>query len=115
MTRNGVGRIATMALLVAILGGSTLSAQNKYDLKVPGGLAFSEFKGYESWPLVSVSEDGGLFAAILANPAMISAYQAGLPANGKPFPTASRWPRSIGPEESGDLLRRQGAGDAPRR
>ena len=86
MTRSGRGKIVAATALVTILAGSTLSAQNKYDLKVPGGLAFSEFKGYESWPLVSVSEDGGLFAAILANPAMISAYQAGMPANGKPFP-----------------------------
>jgi hypothetical protein len=78
--------MAAVTALLTILGGATLSAQNKYDLKVKGGLAFSEFKGYESWPLVSVSEDGGLFAAILANPAMITAYQAGMPANGKPFP-----------------------------
>ena len=90
MTRNGRGKIVAATTLMTILAGSTLSAQNKYDLKVPGGLAFSEFKGYESWPLVSVSEDGGLFAAILANPAMISAYQAGMPANGKPFPDGSQ-------------------------
>ena len=86
MTRNGMARMAAVTALLTILGGGTLFAQNKYDLKVPGGLAFSEFKGYESWPLVSVSEDGGLFAAILANPAMIDAYHAGMPANGKPFP-----------------------------
>ena len=85
MTRNSMERMAAVTALLTILGGATLSAQNKYDLKVKGGLAFSEFKGYESWPLVSVSEDGGLFAAILANPAMITAYQAGMPANGKPF------------------------------
>ena len=81
-----MSNVAAVTALLTILGVSALSAQNKYDLKVPGGLAFSEFKGYESWQLVSVSEDGGLFAAILANQAMIAAYQAGIPGNGKPFP-----------------------------
>jgi hypothetical protein len=27
--------------------------QDKYTLKVPGGLAFSEFRGYEGWQAVS--------------------------------------------------------------
>ena len=90
MTRMRAGIIAAVAALATLLGGSDLWAQNKYDLKVPGGLAFSEFKGYESWSLVSVSEDGGLFAAILANPAMIGAYQAGVPTNGKPFPDGAK-------------------------
>jgi hypothetical protein len=90
MTRMGARGIAAVAALATLLGGRKLSTQNKYDLKVPGGLAFSEFKGYESWSLVSVSEDGGLFAAILANPAMIGAYQAGVPANGKPFPDGAK-------------------------
>jgi hypothetical protein len=83
-------KLALVTTLVTLLGGSALSAQNKYSVKVPGGLAFSEFKGYEDWQLVSVSEDGGLFAAILANPAMIAAYRAGIPANGKPVPDGAR-------------------------
>jgi hypothetical protein len=83
--------IAVVTALVSALGGSAMSAQqDKYSLKVPGGLAFSEFRGYEGWHLISVSEDGGLFAAILGNPAMIQAYQAGFPGNGKPFPNGSK-------------------------
>ena len=87
--------IAIMTALVSALGASAMSAQekaaqDKYTLKVPGGLAFSEFKGYEAWHLVSVSQDGGLFAAILANPVMIDAYQKGIPGNGKPVPDGSR-------------------------
>ena len=40
-----------------------------------------------SGPLsVSISQDGDLIAAILANPVMINAYLAGVPGNGKPFP-----------------------------
>jgi Cytochrome P460 len=94
MKTKRLQRIAIVAVLVSGVGG-TISAQNKstqdkYTLKVPGGLAFSEFKGYEGWQLVSVSQDGGLFAAILANPVMIEAYQKGIPGNGKPFPDGSK-------------------------
>ena len=81
---------ATIAAVIAVLGGRAISAQDKYTLKVPGGLAFSEFKGYEAWQFVSMSEDGGKFAVILANPVMIKAYLAGAPGNGKPFPDGSR-------------------------
>jgi hypothetical protein len=72
--------------VLAVLGGVALAAQDKYTLQVPNGLAFSEFKGYEGWQIVSISQDGPLMAAILANPVMIDAYQAGIPGNGKPFP-----------------------------
>jgi Cytochrome P460 len=74
----------------AVVGGWAMSAQDKYTLKVPNGLAFSEFRGYESWQVVSVSHDGGLLAAILANPVMIDAYRAGAPGNGKPFPDGAK-------------------------
>jgi hypothetical protein len=77
-------------LILAALGGVTLAAQDKYTLQVPNGLAFSEFRGYEDWQVVSVSLDGGLLAAILANPVMIDAYRAGIPGNGKPFPDGAK-------------------------
>ena len=57
---------------------------------MPGGLAFSEFRGYESWEVISISHNGPLLAAILGNPAMINAYKAGIPATGKPFPDGAR-------------------------
>jgi hypothetical protein len=83
--------IAIVTALVSALSASGMSAQqDKYTLKVPGGLAFSEFRGYEKWQVVSVSENQGLFAAILANPVMIEAYKAGIPGNGKPFPDGSK-------------------------
>src|SRR5437899_10484332 len=82
--------IAIVTALVCALGGSALSAQDKYTVKVPGGLAFAEFRGYENWQVVAISQDGGLLAAILANPVMIDAYRAGVPGNGKPFPDGSR-------------------------
>ncbi len=82
--------IAIVTALVSALGASAVSAQDKYAVKVPGGLAFSEFRGYESWVLVSISEDGPAIAAILANAVMIEAYRAGIPGNGKPFPDGSK-------------------------
>jgi hypothetical protein len=82
--------IVIVTALIGSLGGSALSAQDKYTLSVPGGLAFADFRGYENWQVVSVSQDGGLFAVILANPVMIEAYRAGIPGNGKPFPDGSR-------------------------
>jgi mono/diheme cytochrome c family protein len=66
------------------------SAQDKYTLKIPNGLAFSEFKGYEDWQTVNISHDGNLMAVTLGNPVMIAAYRAGAPGNGKPFPDGAK-------------------------
>jgi hypothetical protein len=73
-----------------ILASLAVAAQDKYTVKVPGGLAFSEFRGYDAWQVVSISQDGDLIAAILANPVMIKAYEAGVPGNGKPFPDGAK-------------------------
>jgi mono/diheme cytochrome c family protein len=66
------------------------SAQDKYALKIPNGLAFSEFRGYESWQVISLSHNGHALAAILGNPVMINAFKAGIPGNGKPFPDGAK-------------------------
>jgi hypothetical protein len=86
-------RIPTNLIVVVLLTVSVaiaLAAQDRYTLKVPNGLAFSEFRGYEAWQIVSISQDGNLIAAILANPVMIKAYVAGVPGNGKPFPDGAK-------------------------
>ena len=70
--------------------GVTLAAQDKYTVQVPGGLAFSEFRGYEDWPVVAVSQPEGKLNVIVANTAMIDAYLAGIPDNGQPFPDGSK-------------------------
>jgi hypothetical protein len=79
---------------VAVLSGKAVSAQDagqaKYTVRVPNGLAFSEFKGYEGWQTVSLSHSEKLIAVILANPLMISAYASGIPGNGLPFPDGSK-------------------------
>jgi hypothetical protein len=89
MKRRNIPVITIVALLAA-LGGMALAAQDKYTVQVPGGLAFSEFRGYEDWPVVAVSQPEGKLNLILANPVMIDAYRAGVPGNGKPFPDGSK-------------------------
>jgi hypothetical protein len=74
----------------ALLAGLLLAAQDKYTVSVPGGLAFSEFKGYEGWQTISVSRNEKVVAVILGNPEMIKAYQAGIPNNGKPVPNGAK-------------------------
>jgi cytochrome P460 len=82
--------IATFAVALAIAGAITWSAEDKYSLRVPNGLAFSEFRGYENWQVVSVSQTADLLKVMVANPTMIDAYRAGVPGNGKPFPDGSK-------------------------
>jgi hypothetical protein len=82
--------ISMFAGVFAVVGGLAISAQDKYAVKVPNGLAFSEFRGYESWQVVNISQSATAMAATLANPVMISAYLAGAPGNGKPFPDGSK-------------------------
>src|SRR5579871_6689034 len=77
-------------LSLFVLVTLALAIQDKYAAKVPGGLAMSEFKGYESWQSISVSLNGRVMDVILGNPAMIGAYQAGIPGNGKPFPDGAK-------------------------
>jgi Cytochrome P460 len=84
--------IATALLALAVLARAATSAEDKYTLKVPGGLAFSEFRGYEDWQAVGVShpQEAQTFNVIVANPTMIAAFRAGIPGNGRPFPDGSR-------------------------
>ena len=90
MKRGPFPAIMIIAVSLGALGSLALAQQDKYSLRVPGGLAFSEFRGYEAWQVVSISQDGPLMAAILANPVMIEAYAAGIPDNGRPFPDGAK-------------------------
>ena len=86
MNKTQITTIAVIAVVLAVFGGIALAQQDKYTVRVPGGLAFSEFRGYEGWQVVAISQNDKLVAVIVANPVMIDAYLAGIPANGKPFP-----------------------------
>jgi hypothetical protein len=84
-----IGMSAALALTALSIGAAS-PAPDKYTVKVPGGLAFSEFRGYEKWEVINLSNNNGALAAILGNPAMIAAFKAGIPANGKPVPDGAR-------------------------
>jgi hypothetical protein len=90
MNRTGKLTIGIASVWIAVLGGLATSAQDKYSAKVPGGLAMAEFRGYEGWQAISISRNEKVVAMILGNPAMIEAYQAGIPGNGKPVPDGAR-------------------------
>jgi hypothetical protein len=89
MTRIPSWLMATVAAVLAVLGGRAISAQDKYTVQVPGGLALSEFRGYEGWQTIAVSQTEEVLKVILGNPVIIDAYQAGVPGDGKQFPDGS--------------------------
>jgi hypothetical protein len=66
------------------------SATDKYSLTSPSGIAFSAFKGYEDWAVVSSARTEEVLKVIVANPIMLKAYKYGTPANGQSFPDGSR-------------------------
>ena len=90
MKRKSKLTIAIATAVLAVLGGTAVYAQDKYSLKSPSGIAFSDFRGYEDWAIVSSSRTDDRLKVIVANTPMISAYKAGVPGNGQPFPEGSR-------------------------
>jgi hypothetical protein len=102
--------IVTAAVVVlAVLLTSAVYAQAKYSLKSPGGISFSDFRGYEDWAVVSSARTDEVLKVIVANPAMITAYKAGVPGNGQPFPDGSndRETSMEAEEERGGPFRRE--------
>ncbi|MBK6739339.1 MAG: cytochrome P460 family protein [Haliea sp.] len=102
--------------VLAGVGGWARAAQDKYTVRVQDGLLFSDFRGYEDWQLISVSQANGLISAILGNPIIIEAYRAGVPGNKQPFPDGARmakihwtpkpsesFPTAIGPGTQHDV------------
>jgi hypothetical protein len=75
--------------MLAVFGGIAIAAQDRYTLKL-GKLAFSDFRGYENWEDVAVSQTETMLKVIVANDVMMKAYRQGLPANGKFFPEGSK-------------------------
>jgi hypothetical protein len=78
------------ATALILIGVTALYAQDKYSLISPGGIAFSDFRGYEDWSVVSSARTAEVLKVIVANPTMINAYKAGIPGNGQHFPDGSK-------------------------
>ena len=90
MTSKWMLIVATTVLALAVVGSAAISAQDKYELKLPGGILFSDFRGYGDWQLISVAKTDDRMKAILGNPTIIAAFKSGIPGNGKPFPEGSK-------------------------
>ena len=88
MNRNSK-RIVFGVTALIVLVVTALYAQDKYSLKSPGGIAFSDFKGYEDWSVVSSARTDEVLKVIVGNPKMINAYKSGIPGNGQVFPDGS--------------------------
>jgi hypothetical protein len=89
MKRTAFQAITIVAVLLSGLGTIAYAAQDRYTLKL-GKLSFGDFKGYENWKDIAVSQTETLMKVILANDVMMEAYRRGLPADGKLFPEGSK-------------------------
>ena len=90
MMHKSMLAIGIVSVSLVALGSTVVYAQDKYSLKSPSGIAFSDFKGYEDWAVVSSARTDEVLKVIVANPIMIKAYKAGVPGNGQPFPEGSK-------------------------
>jgi hypothetical protein len=79
-----------ISVSLVVLGGAAVYAQDKYALTTTSGIAFSDFKGYEDWAVVSSARTDDILKVIVSNPIMIAAFKAGIPGNGKAFPDGSK-------------------------
>jgi hypothetical protein len=85
-----LNRALPVVLGTAAVSGLALAAQDRYSLQIPDGLAWSDFRGYEDWKDVAVSQTETSLKVIAANDVMIAAYRSGVPADGKIFPDGSK-------------------------
>jgi cytochrome P460 len=88
MKRQNILAIVIIMVCLSVVS-MALATQDRFTLKAPNGIAFSEFKGYETWQTVAPSQTDDGLKAILGNTTMINAYKEGIPGNGKPFPEGS--------------------------
>ena len=103
------------AVLLTIVANIAVAAQDRYTVSVPGGLSFAEFKGYEGWQVINLSHSEKLLAVTLGNPAMVDAYKAGIPANGKPVPDGAKMAKiHYVPKVREEIPGHDGAWHAPR-
>jgi hypothetical protein len=86
---GGFTLVATAVAALAVVVAAPAYTQDKYTLTSPSGIAFSDFRGYEDWSVVSSARTEQILKVIVANPTMIKAFKAGIPGNGQRFPDGS--------------------------
>ena len=73
-------RLACFTLVAAAVAALTVlvvaaaDPPDKYSLVSPSGIAFSDFRGYEDWAVVSSAEQSPIQKVIVANPTMITQH-----------------------------------------
>jgi hypothetical protein len=93
--RTAMRRLACFSVVAAVVAALSMlvvaaaDPPDKYALKSPSGIAFSDFKGYEDWAVVSSARTDQVQKVIVGNPTMIAAFKAGVPGNGQTFPDGS--------------------------
>ena len=96
MRRKHIAPVMIVSASVFVVG-VTLAENDRFALNAPNGIAFSEFKDYETWDVIgsSVTDDAGgcgsspepgCIKSIVGNTVMIRAFKAGIPANGQSVP-----------------------------
>jgi hypothetical protein len=103
MKRTDVGVRVFATLSFCAVATGLFGTEDRFTLKSPNGIAFSEFRGYEAWESVAPSQTNDGIKVILANPVMIKAYRKGVPNNGEAFPEGSivakiEWSKESNPE-----------------
>ena len=80
---------SAIVILVASLSAGVsvaIAQQDRFTLKAANGVAFAEFKGYDTWQAIAPSQTDDGVKVIAGNPVMITAYKDGFPGNGKAVP-----------------------------
>ena len=70
MKRKSLLSLVVAAVALAVLGAGAYGQGqfDKYTLKSPSGIAFSDFRGYDSWEMVSSARTDTELKVMLANP-----------------------------------------------
>jgi hypothetical protein len=90
MDRTSKVKLVIAATALGMFGAAAAIARDKYALRTPSGIAFSDFKGYEDWAVISSARTDEVLKVIVGNPVIVKAYKAGIPGNGRPFPEGSK-------------------------
>ena len=69
MKKRILSAIAILVVVLFMWCKDSLMAQDKYELKAPNGISFSEIRGYETWQVIAPSyrTDNNELRAILGN------------------------------------------------
>jgi hypothetical protein len=78
--------VITVASLCVVVSMAVAAQQDRFSLKAPNGVAFSEFRGYDTWQAVAPSQTDDGVKVIVGNTVLINGFKEGIPGNGKPVP-----------------------------